>query len=274
MDLDQPWKIAGLIALVVVLRAIWGVWRRAPVRKFAVEALDSALVAFVLVFGLIRPFVVQSFYIPSGSMQPTLMGPGGADGGVRPGGGASPMGGAMRGALARGGDHVLVNKFVYRLSAVQRGDVIVFRAPEQALRGGRESDYIKRAIGLPGDVVEIRRGEGVYINGQRLHEPAGIALPSYDWPVDSRGRPTHRAYRVPRDCYFVLGDNRNHSYDSHAWELPDGTARPELERRRVVGKAMAIFWPPGRIGLVGDHRELRLEAPPRLAEGCGGLPAS
>jgi signal peptidase I len=261
MTLDQPWKIAALIGLLAFLRIVWGLWRRAPARTFTLELLDSGLIAFVLVFLLIRPWVVQAFYIPSASMQPTLMGP------------RDPLSDMEEGAgrvmrRSRQGDRILVNKFVYRLTPAQRGDIIVFRAPPQAFYGNDRRDFVKRLIGLPGDVIRIRRGEGVYVNGRRVVEPLEIPLPDYDWPVDDYGLPTGEGYRVPENCYFVLGDNRNHSMDSHRWTDPTtGEPRPELEAWRVLGKALVIFWPPTRIRLVGDNRQVRLQESTEVVSG-------
>ena len=75
MNLDESWKIAALIGLLAFLRIVWGLWRNAPARRFSLELLDSGLIAFILVFLVIRPFVVQAFYIPSESMVPTLAPP-------------------------------------------------------------------------------------------------------------------------------------------------------------------------------------------------------
>lgn len=240
MNLDQPWKIASLIGLLAFLRIVWGLWRRAPGRPFMLELLDEGLIAFVLVFLLIRPFVVQAFYIPSRSMVPSL----------------------------EDGDRILVSKFLYRLNPPERGDIIVFDAPPQALQGDSQKDFVKRLIGLPGDAIEIRRGVGVFVNGRQLEDPPGTPLPDYDWPVDAFGSPTGKPYVVPAGCYFVLGDNRNDSNDSHRWmEVVEGNPvpRPELEAGRVLGKAMVIFWPPARVGLVGDHRQVRLMGGPAVA---------
>ncbi len=223
MNLDQPWKIAALIGLLAFLRIVWGLWRGAPGRRFTLELLDSGLIAFILVFLVIRPFVVQAFYIPSESMIPTLM----------------------------PGDRILVNKFVYRLNEPRRGDIIVFDAPPAALQGNDKKDFVKRLIGLPGDLVEIKGDDGVYINGRRVEEAPLVALPDYSWPEDEGGRPTGEPYRVPDGCYFVLGDNRPYSRDSHIWGA--------LEARRVLGKAMVMFWPPTRIRLLGDNRQVRLK---------------
>lgn len=267
MDWERPSQIWALIGLLVMLRVLWGWWRQAPARAFLVEVLDSGLIAFALVFLLIRPFVVQSFYIPSASMEPTLMGPQREDSGSGLGRQAwsAPTSTAAGTGRAFGGDHILVNNFIYRLSSPQRGDIIVFRAPPQALRGSAPADFIKRLIGLPGDLIEIERGQGVYVNGQRLQEPPTIPAPDYDWPVDKAGLPSGERYRVPPNTYFVLGDNRNRSYDSHAWQLTDGTPRPELPKGMVLGKAMAIFWPPNRMRFLGDNGEVGLSSPSRAA---------
>lgn len=222
MTLDQPWKIAALIGLLAFLRIVWGLWQSAPGRRFTLELLDSGLIAFVLVFLVIRPLVVQAFYIPSESMVPTLL----------------------------PGDRILVNKFAYRLSEPRRGDIVVFLAPPQALQGGEQRDFVKRLIGLPGDLVEVRAEDGVYINGRKLEEAPDVVPPDYYWPVDEFERPTGRPYRVPEGSYFVLGDNRPSSHDSHKWGM--------LEANRVLGKAMVMFWPPTRVGLVGDNHEVRL----------------
>jgi len=231
MNLDQPWKIAAVIGLLAFLRITWGLWRKAPGRSFMLELLDSGLIAFVLVFLLIRPFVVQAFFIPSESMEPTLLKQ----------------------------DRILVNKFVYRLNEPERGDIVVFEAPEYASYGNGKKDFVKRLIGLPGDSICVKRQDGVYINGRRLDEPAGIPRPDYDWPVNEFGVPVDDPYIVPEGCYFVLGDNRNTSNDSHKWSDPrTGQPRPELDANLLVGKAMVIFWPPSRLRLASDHAQVRL----------------
>lgn len=117
------------------------------------------------------------------------------------------------------GQLVLVNRLAYKLGEPARGDIIVFYYPRDP-----DQEYIKRLIGLPGDHVEIRNGE-VLVNGVVLNEPYIAAPPAYvgEWVV-------------PEGQYFVLGDNRNNSSDSHQW----GMVPVEF----VIGKAMAIYWPP------------------------------
>jgi signal peptidase I len=124
------------------------------------------------------------------------------------------------------GQYLVVCKFLYRLQEPQRGDVIVFRDP----RGG-DRKLIKRIIGMPGESVEIKNGQ-VFVNGQSLDEPYIGDRPSYSRPPS----------QVPEGEYFVLGDNRNNSSDSHNWG--------PLPRGAVVGKSCVSYWPPEVWGLV------------------------
>lgn len=117
------------------------------------------------------------------------------------------------------GEFVLVNKLSYRFGDVTRGDIIVFHFPLNP-----QEDLIKRVIGLPGDQVKVENGQ-VYVNGIMLNENYIAAPPSYasEW-------------QVPAGNFFVLGDNRNNSSDSHSWGL--------LPSDKIVGKAVLIYWPP------------------------------
>jgi signal peptidase I len=116
------------------------------------------------------------------------------------------------------GEFLLVNRVAYKWGEPSIGDIVIFHAP-----GESELDYIKRVIGIPGDVVRIEGGT-VYINNQALYEPYISAPPSYtgEWIV-------------PIDEYFVLGDNRNSSSDSHLWGF--------VPNEDLVGRALLIYWP-------------------------------
>jgi signal peptidase I len=141
-----------------------------------VEFLVILLIAFALVFGFVRPFVVEAFYIPSESMVPTL----------------------------EVGDRVFVNKFIYRFHEPQRSDIVVFKSVEGSVEGGQE-DLIKRVVGVPGDEISLQDGV-LFINGQGQEEP----YINQQSPDSSSFGPV----RVPKGEVFVMGDNRTNSLDS------------------------------------------------------------
>ena len=131
---------------------------------------------------------------------------------------------------------IMVSKVAYHSSVPQRGDVIVFNPPPAALE---ESPYpfIKRVIGLPGDIVEVKDGI-VSINGTDIDE-------SYKKQEPSQYNTDFGPTEVPDGKYFVLGDNRNNSNDSrNGWFVP---------RDNIIGKAWFIYWPPSRLGLVKHY---------------------
>jgi signal peptidase I len=126
----------------------------------------------------------------------------------------------------RSGQYLLVDKVSYVVGEPQRGDIVVLRFPQDPRR-----DFIKRVIGLPGEEVEVRGGV-VYINGTALDEPY-----IRDRPLYAYGRK-----RVPDDEYFVLGDNRNNSHDSHVWDW--------LPKEYLIGKAWVSYWPVDTWGVL------------------------
>ena len=175
-------------------------------REYA-EAIAMALLLALF----IRTFIVQAFKIPSGSMIPTL----------------------------QIGDHILVNKLSYGLRIPlwghylaefrkpQRGDVVVFIFPED-----RSKDFIKRVIGVAGDSVEIR-GKKVYINGQPVEDPHAH-FEGDDSPGSIQVRDDYGPKRVPENHIFVMGDNRDRSYDSRFWGF--------VNLDDVKGKAFLVYW--------------------------------
>ncbi len=168
-----------------------------------IEGLQTIGLSVVLALG-IRQFVAEARFIPSGSMEPTLQ----ID------------------------DRLVVEKISYRFNPPERGDIIVFQAPQRALDavGSTTKDaYIKRVIGLPGDSVEVKEGK-VFINGEALSENYIQAPPAYTWGPET----------VPDEQYLVLGDNRNSSSDGHVWGF--------LPKESIIGRAVVRFWPPDRIG--------------------------
>ena len=188
-----------------------------PGRKKSVvrEYAESIIIAILLAL-LIRAFVVQAFKIPSGSMKPTLL----------------------------VGDHILVNKFIYGIklrvpfsslnytlipiSSPKRNDVVVFIYPVDP-----KKDFIKRVIGLPGDTVQIKNKK-IYINNQPMVDPHGVhsdqmIIPEAEQPRDNTG-----PIIVPPHKYFVMGDNRDESYDSRYWGFVD--------QKEIIGEAFIIYW--------------------------------
>jgi len=125
------------------------------------------------------------------------------------------------------GEYLIISNFAYKLDDPQRGDIIVFHHPQSEL------NLIKRLIGLPGDVVEIQNGI-VRVNGVMLDEPYIQASPAYS-----------SSWVVPDGQYFVLGDNRNQSSDSHAWGF--------LPKDHILGKALLIYWPPEKWMMIPHH---------------------
>ncbi len=172
----------------------------APAKKKSLirEYAEAIIIALVLAL-VVRTFVVQAFKIPSGSMENTLL----------------------------VGDHILVNKFIYRFREPARGDVIVFKFPRDESR-----DFIKRVIGLPGEMVEVR-GREVLINGRALKEPYAIHNRLGPQGMFS-GREQFGPFRVPADSLFMMGDNRDNSLDSRAWG--------PLKIGKIKGVAFLIYW--------------------------------
>ena len=128
------------------------------------------------------------------------------------------------------GQYLIVSKMAYWLHSPERGDIVVLDPPNA--QGG--IPYIKRVIGLPGETVEIRAG-WVLVDGIPLEEEYIMASPDYPMP----------ATEIPEGEYFVLGDNRNSSNDSHnGWTVP---------RDNIIGKASFIYWPPSKLGVVKHY---------------------
>jgi signal peptidase I len=242
---DSPWWVITAIAIAALLRVWWagaGYLRRH--RAGLLEFADSVLIALLLVFCILRPFVIQAFFIPSGSMENTLL----------------------------INDRILVNKFIYFFREPQHGDIAVFRAPKQADPGRK--DFIKRVMGLPGDRLSVHEGK-VFRNGQPLDEPYIKEPPAYNWPVIGRdefapgvlltrengGREWEGIMEdglpgrvgevlVPPNCVVMMGDNRNDSNDSTKWHdssLGAGLSAPFVPRENVLGQAKLIFWPVPRM---------------------------
>lgn len=181
--------------------------RKSTLREYA----EAIIIALILAL-FIRTFIVQAFKIPSGSMLPTL----------------------------KIGDHLLVNKFIYGVKLPFTGkviipieephtnDIIVFKFPQDP-----KLDYIKRVIGVPGDTIESRN-KTLYINGKRFEDKHGVHMTKIIMAAAAGPRDNFGPITVPKGKVFVMGDNRDNSYDSRFWGFVDYSA--------ILGKALIIYW--------------------------------
>ena len=188
-------------------------------------ALDwvVTIVGAVAIVLAIKAWVVNPYRIPSSSMEPTLHC-------ARP----------AQGCEARTSDRVLACRFCYHLHAPQRDDIVVFNTPKLAKQEcGSEGTFVKRLIGLPGDVWEERAGY-VYIDGKKLDEPYIKPGRRDDRTLGLSDIPPRNTYtRIPKDYYLMMGDNRKFSCDSRVWGL--------VPKKNLIGKVFATYWPPSRI---------------------------
>lgn len=235
-----PIELLGLVAVFLLARIALTLRPAKATTQgrsshFAREYLDPFIIAGLAAFLLIT-FVARTYYIPSGSMIPTL----------------------------KIGDVLLVNKFEYHFRKPAEGDIVVFPPPIPT-----SDNFIKRVIGLPGDKMRIQNGI-VYINGKPLKEPYVNARPDYNLVIKNYGIyvdqgagyepldpsqaniPPKQDWsapdRIPKNCYFMMGDNRNDSEDSHVWgfaqDAGDFATGPEAGKpAHFTGKAVLIFWP-------------------------------
>ncbi len=209
---------------------------KTKVYLFFKEVIELIVVTLFLLV-IIRQGFIEARYIPSESMVPTL----------------------------KVNDRLIVEKVTKNLSflglkfPIQRGDILVFYPPPEGNRGKdlhydplsvfarwtglpflpQDDAYIKRVIGLPGDIIEIHKGQGVFINGMLLIEPYTNDVPNYNC-IDLSDIDTYRRdgkvgkIIIPKGHFFMMGDNRNRSQDSHVWGF--------LDSKRIVGRAAVIVW--------------------------------
>ncbi|HEY8172710.1 MAG TPA: signal peptidase I [Dehalococcoidia bacterium] len=214
--------------------------RGARARRVGRELVETVILALLIFFAV--KAVVQNFRVEGSSMEPSLT----------------------------GNQYLLVNKAIYfrvdmdrihqflpfvpgdegrkrhLFRAPQRGDVIVFRYP-----GDPSRDFIKRVIGVPGDSVEVKDGT-VFINGAPLKEDYILSTPNY----------TYGPKTVPEANYFVLGDNRRNSFDSHAWgaSCPDQQQCDFVPEQNIIGQAWISYWPFDVLGFV-NNESVKPQAP-------------
>ncbi|MDP2278944.1 MAG: signal peptidase I [Nitrospirota bacterium] len=180
-------------------------------KKIIWEYAKAIITALILAM-LIRTFIIQAFKIPSGSMIPTLL----------------------------VGDHILVNKFLYgtkipfsgkrvlMFKKPEKGDIIVFKYPENPSK-----DFIKRVVAIEGDVIESKN-KMIHVNGNKVNEPYAQHTDSSMRPMGIEPRDNFGPVIVPKNKYFVMGDNRDQSYDSRYWGYVD--------IKDVKGKALILYW--------------------------------
>ena len=229
----SPYVLGAVLGILVVARIIiWFAPAAVPddkQRGVVREYLDAFIIAGAVALVLMH-YVVRTFWIPSGSMEPTL---------------------AIN-------DVLLANEIQYRVGSPQDGQIAVFKPPAQVPELG-DTDFIKRVIAGPGDTLKIHDGS-VYRNGVKLSEPYlkqapdyELSLQNYDLVIDGIPLDPSRAVvppksewqapdRVPNGYYIMLGDNRNNSDDSHLWGF--------LQRDQFVGHAFFVFWPLTRTRLL------------------------
>lgn len=192
---------------------------KAETKEKIIEYAKSIVIAGILAI-IIRTFIVQPFKIPSESMLNTL----------------------------KIGDHLFVIEFIYGthipfsdkiilpLADPQRGDIIVFKFPMDTSK-----DYIKRCIAVPGDKLQIINKK-VYVNDMVIEEPYIVHGEDSVLPADVSTRDNYGPKIIPRNQFFMMGDNRDGSYDSRFWGF--------LDRKYILGKAVLIYWPLWRVKFI------------------------
>jgi signal peptidase I len=190
--------------------------------RVLIDWVITILGAVLIVFA-VKAWVVNPYRIPSPSMEPTLHC-------------ARPEPDCEAGTS----DRILANRFIYRFHPPRRGDIVVFHAPEAARRECLGGIFVKRIIGLPGEVWSEKAGV-TYINGRRLAEPyIAPARRDSDTKELVDIPPVGTMRRIPPRMFLVEGDNRAHSCDSRVWGL--------VPRANIIGKVVLTYWPVDRIG--------------------------
>ena len=185
--------------------AIWVIKKRFDTNILRALGIYLTSIIFTIIISVvialsIRTFVVQAFKIPSGAMLETI----------------------------QIGDHLLVNKLIYKFKPPERGDIIVFKYPVDP-----NKDFIKRIVGVGGDSIEIKDKE-VYINNMLIEERYVIHGDSRMLSSDISPRDNFGPVTIPNNSYFVMGDNRDNSLDSRFWGFVDS--------KYIKGKAFIIYW--------------------------------
>lgn len=224
------WSLFVILTIGEILVAlVFKLDKKNPIRDWVEPAFEAIIIAIV-----IRTFIIQAFRIPTSSMEDNLL----------------------------IGDHIIANKFIYgsyipwkdghilKFTEPKRGDVVIFRYPENP-----KLMFIKRCIGLPGDVLEIK-DKVVWINGKKLDEPYVFHKDFKTYPSYLTARDNYGPFTVPAGTYFLMGDNRDNSSDSRFWG--------PLPEKYLRGKAWLVYWPPYRWRLI-KHEKIAASDPVKAA---------
>lgn len=204
---------SGMSSIRLRLRRYWSTEAKDDLRFYAI---------FIAVYFLFQATVAANVRVPSGSMRETIK--------VGDRFIVLKLGYGLQDPLHPRGKFRVFERELLKWREPERGDIVMFVPPEWT---GKDDNFTKRAVGLPGETVEVRGGLGVLIDGELLPEPYVLEPPRYSMdPVP-----------VPLGHLFVLGDNRNDSYDGHMWGF--------LPVESVQGVLAFRYWPPGRIGRPG-----------------------
>lgn len=176
---------------------------------FLIDIVQTLLLA-AAVFLVVYVFLFRPFQVNGDSMYPTFLDK----------------------------EYILTNIIALSFSQPKRGEVIVFKAPEDP-----EKDFIKRIIGVPGDQVMVKDGE-VFLNGQKLNE--GSYLKSDVRTYGGRTLKDGETLTVPQDSFFVMGDNRGYSSDSREWGF--------VSKKDIIGKSFFVYWPPDKMGIIKNPK--------------------
>ena len=190
--------ILSVAALIIAILIIKNRFKTTILKSIGLHI--STIVLAVLVALTIKTYAVQAFKIPSGSMNQTIL----------------------------VGDYILVNKFLYKFKEPERGDIIVFRYPEN-----KDKDFIMRIVALGGERLNIVDKQ-VLINNKEINEPYKYHEDPNIYPQDYQPRDNFKTIVVPDNSYFVMGDNRDRSNDSRYWGF--------VEKKLIKGKAFYIYW--------------------------------
>ncbi len=211
---------AALMIGEFLVAKVYKLDKKHVVRDWVEPAYEAIIIATIL-----RIFVIQSFAIPSGSMEDSLKI------------GDHPM--AIK--FAYGLYNPLQDKLIFDFIKPKRGDVIIFRDPT----GKTNEMWIKRCMAIPGDTIEMK-DKVFYLNGKKLDEPYIVHKDPHIYPFPQTTRDNFPQIVVPKGYIFAMGDNRDNSYDSRFWGF--------LPYKKLRGKAFCVYWPPNRIKIIKHYK--------------------